>query len=111
MGIRAAPKDDTGVSSAELVYGCGMVLLGELQVPSLPIVDVALTPPPLPPSHDTRLGRRQRHRQGKGRQPPVPLQQAAYMYVRRGYCGKPLAPVTAALMRWWGVLHFNCIPG
>ncbi len=93
MGIRAAPKDDTGVSSAELVYGCGMVLPGELQVPSPPIIDAALTPPPLPPPHDTRLGRKQRHRRSGEKQPPVALQQAAYVYVRRGYCGKPLAPV------------------
>ncbi len=48
MGIRAAPKDDTGVSSAELVYGCKMVLPGELQVPSPPIcrcsIDAAAAP-------------------------------------------------------------------
>jgi hypothetical protein len=93
MGIRAAPKDDTGVSSAELVYGGGMVLPGELQVPSPPIIDAALTPPPLPPPHHTRLGRKQRHRRSGERRPPVTLQQAAYVYVRRGYCGKPLAPV------------------
>jgi transposase InsO family protein len=93
MGIRAAPKDDTGVSSAELVYGCGVVLPGELQVPSPPIVNSALMPPPLPPPHDTRLGRRRRQRRSGERQPPVTLQQAAYVYVRRGYCGKPLAPV------------------
>jgi transposase InsO family protein len=93
MGIRAAPKDNTGVSLAELVYGCGMVLPGELQVPSPPIIDAALTPPPLPPPHDMRLGRKQRHGRSRERRPPVTLQQAAYVYVRRGYCGKPLAPV------------------
>jgi transposase InsO family protein len=93
MGIRAAPKDDTGVSSAELVYGCKMALPGELQVPSPPIVDAALTPPLLPRPHDTRLGRKRRLRRNKERRPPVALRQAAYVYVRRGYCGKPLAPV------------------
>ncbi len=25
--------------------------------------------------------------------PPMTLQRAAFVYVRRGYCGKPLAPV------------------
>jgi hypothetical protein len=97
MGIRAAPKDDTGVSSAELVYGCGTVLPGELQVPLPPIMDAALTTPSPPPPHDTRLGRRRRQRRRQRpsgeRQPPDPVQQAAYVYVRRGYCGKPLAPV------------------
>jgi hypothetical protein len=93
MGIRAAPKDDTGVSSAELVYGCSLVLPGELQVPSPPIKDAELPPPPLPPPHDTRLGRRQRDRRSRERMPPVTPQRAAFVYVRRGYCGKPLAPV------------------
>jgi hypothetical protein len=65
MGIRAAPKDDTGVSSAELVYGCKMVLPGELQVPSPPIVDAALMPPPLPRPHDTRLGRKRHLRRSE----------------------------------------------
>ncbi len=39
LGIRAARKDDTGVSLAELVYGYGLVLPGELQVPSPPVRD------------------------------------------------------------------------
>jgi hypothetical protein len=50
MGIRVAPNDDTGVSSTELVYGYGIVLPGELQVPSPPITDGALTAPSLPPA-------------------------------------------------------------
>ncbi len=54
MGIRAAPKDDTGVSSAELVYGCALVLPGELQVPSPPIADRELMAPAPPRPHDTQ---------------------------------------------------------
>ena len=30
LGLRAAPKEDSGVSSAELVYGCPLTLPGEL---------------------------------------------------------------------------------
>jgi hypothetical protein len=93
MGIRAAPKDDTGISSAELVYGCSMVLPGELQVPSPPITDGALTAPSLPPPHDTQLAWQRRHFRSGSKRLPQSLQQAEYVYVRRGYCGKPLAPV------------------
>jgi hypothetical protein len=93
MGIRAGPKDDTGISSAELVYGCSMVLPGELQGPSPPITDGALAAPSLLPLHDTRLAQRRRHLRSGGEQLPQSLQQAEYVYVRRGYCGKPRAPV------------------
>ncbi len=75
------------------VYGCSMVLPGELQVPSPPITDKALAAPSLPPPHDTRLARQRRHFRGGGKRLPQSLQQAEYVYVRRGYCGKPLAPV------------------
>jgi hypothetical protein len=92
MGNRAAPKDDTGISSAELVYGCSMMLPGELQVPSPPISDGGLAAPSLPPPHDTRLAWQRRHL-GGGKRLPQLLQQAEYCYIRRGYCGKPLAPV------------------
>jgi hypothetical protein len=92
MGIRAAPKDDTGISSAELVYGCSMVLPGELQVPSPPILDGLLAAPSQPPPHVTRLARWWRHH-GGGKRLPQSLQQVEYVYIRRGYCGKPLAPV------------------
>jgi hypothetical protein len=93
LGIRAAPKDDTGVSSAELVYGCRLALPGELQVPSPPISDGALVVPQPPPPHDTRLGGRRRQQDTAGVSLPPALEQAKYVYVRRGYCGKPLSPV------------------
>jgi hypothetical protein len=93
LGIRAAPKDDTGVSSAELVYGCGLVLPGELQVPSPPIRAGALATPRPPPPHDTRLGGKWRQQDTGSVRLPPPLEQAQFVYVRRGYCGKPLSPV------------------
>jgi transposase InsO family protein len=93
LGIRAAPKDDTGMSLAELVYGCGLVLPGELQVPSLPIRDRALAAPRPSPSHDTRLGSKWRQRDNGVERHPPPLEQAKFVYVRQGYCGKPLSPV------------------
>jgi transposase InsO family protein len=92
LGIRAA-KDDTGVSSAELVYGCGLVLPGELQVPSPPIRAGALAAPHPPPPHDTRLGSKRRHRDSGGERLPPSLEQAQFVYVRQGYCGKPLSPI------------------
>jgi hypothetical protein len=82
LGIQAAPKDDTGVSSAELVYGCGLVLPGELQVPSLPIRAGVLAAPHPPLKHDTRLGSKQRQQDIGGERILPSLEQAQFVYVR-----------------------------
>jgi transposase InsO family protein len=48
LGLRAAPKEDSAISSAELVTGTSLVLPGQLlQVPDPPHVDVP--PPPTRP--------------------------------------------------------------
>jgi hypothetical protein len=60
--------------------------------PSPPITDGALVAPSQPPPHVTRLAR-QRRPHGGGKWLPQSLQQAEYVYFRRGYCSKPLAPV------------------
>ncbi len=49
MGLRAAPKEDSAVSSAELVTGTPLMLQGQLlHVPDLPCVNVP--PPPTRPT-------------------------------------------------------------
>ncbi len=48
MGLRAAPKEDSAVSSAELVTGTSLMLPAPLHVPDPPHVDVP--PPPMRPT-------------------------------------------------------------
>jgi hypothetical protein len=90
LGLQAAPKDDTGVSPAELVYWCKQTLLGELLRSSKAAIDNTLTAPSPPPPHDMRLGKR-RWPERPGGEIPLSLRQALYM--RRGYCGQPLTPI------------------
>ena len=77
LGLRAAPKEDSAVSSAELVTGTPLVLPGQLlQVPNPPRVNV----PPPPTSYAAAANT-----------PPAHLAQAEYVYVRVGGQQKPLA--------------------
>jgi hypothetical protein len=89
LGLRAAPKEDSGYSSAELVFGSRLTLPGELQQPSPPVQSELLVPPQPPRPHDTRLA---------GRLQPAPppsvpasLRLASHVYVRRGDNRPPLA--------------------
>jgi hypothetical protein len=78
MGLRAAPKDDTGVSLAKSVYGCKLMLPGELVFPSPAVKDNTLTAlSPLPPQ-DTQMGGRPRPMTPNGKIPSS-LQQAPYV--------------------------------
>ncbi len=80
LGLRAAPKEDSAVSSAELVTGTPQAIPGQLlHVPDPPRVDIA--PPP------TRL----LSYAAAANTPPAHLAKAEYMYVRIGGQQKPLA--------------------
>ena len=80
LGLRAAPKEDSAVSSAELVTGTPLVLPGQLlHVPDPPRVNVP--PPPTRPLSYAAAANT----------PPAHLAGAEYMYVRVGGQQKPLA--------------------
>jgi transposase InsO family protein len=55
MGLRAAPKDDSGISSAELVYGQELRLPGQPTLSTAPVAEGAATPPTVRPALPTRL--------------------------------------------------------
>jgi hypothetical protein len=85
LGLRSAPKEDSAVSSAELVYGAPLVLpaqlAADLETPQLLDKRVRSAPPPvrhaaLPPPAA----------------PPSSLATADLVYVRRGGSLPPLSP-------------------
>jgi hypothetical protein len=90
LGLRAAPKEDSGTSSAEMVYGAALTLPGQfLSAPEPPAEDFLTSlqemvqgfqPPPvrLPP-----------------RRPEVPgeLLRAKFVFVHRGCSGSSLEPL------------------
>jgi len=86
MGLRAAPKEDSAVSSAELVFGAPLTLPGQLlSTPDTPAEDVMTalrTSQPLP----TRPLSYAEVASGLQR-----LQQADYVYVRKGGVSTPLS--------------------
>jgi hypothetical protein len=86
LGLRAAPKDDSGVSAAELTFGCQLTLPGEL-IGAPPAATEKLVEElqsdcrnfvPLP------LPLRQRSYAEAAAEVPAALKNAQYMYVRRG---------------------------
>ena len=80
LGLHATPKEDSAVSSAELVTGTPLVLPGQLlHVPDPPRVDVP--PPPTRPLSYAAAANT----------PPAHLAQADLVYVRFGGQQKPLA--------------------
>jgi hypothetical protein len=80
MGLRSAPREDSAVSSAELVTGTPLVLPGQLlHVPDPPRVDVP--PQPTRPTSYTAAANT----------PPAHLAQASHVYVRVGGQQRPLA--------------------
>jgi len=93
LGLRAAPKEDSGISSAELVLGSPLVLPGQfLDAPEPPAEEflrALRARPPLPPP--TRALPPATPTAG----PPATLLAARYVYVRRGGQVQPLAPLYA----------------
>jgi len=85
LGLRATPKEDSAVSSAELVTGTPLVLPGQLlHVPDPPGVDVP--PPPTRPLSYAAAANT----------PPAHLARAEHVYVRVGGQQKPLASLPGA---------------
>jgi hypothetical protein len=85
LGLRAAPKEETGVSSAEVVFGMQLVL------PNQVLEQLPPTKPPPPPATSIPLRQRSYAEVVKG--PADQLAAAEYVFVQRG----PVAgPLTAA---------------
>ena len=93
LGLRAAPKESNGMSSAQLVFGQPLVLPGELKdVKEAAATDFSTeleskAPPP------TCQPRSYASVAATPLQVPQHLQQAQFVYVRRGGCVPPLVPV------------------
>jgi len=94
LGLRAAPREEDGLSPAQAVYGDGLILPGQyLDAPELPTADflrqmAALGDSPPPPT---------RHNTAVGRQPPEELPDALLraptVLVRRDGHVPPLQPL------------------
>ena len=83
LGIRSAPKEISGISSAEAVYGVPLALPGQAQGPAGAQVD------PPPPVIAARTPTYAEVAMGK----PTVLQKVEFVYVRRGPVGTSFSPV------------------
>ncbi len=97
LGLRAAPKEVSGISSAEAVLGQPLVLPGELP----PAVEASptdfmrdLASESLPVMCQPRT-----YAEAVSGPPDKRLQQAEMVYIRRGGCGPPLSPAYAGPYR------------
>jgi len=87
LGLRTAPKEDSAVSSAELVYGAPLTLPAQLPAEEETTAEAlrrsraAMEPPPV--RHATLRS---------PTEPPVALRTAGLVYVRRGGTLPPLSP-------------------
>ena len=87
LGLRAAPKEDSGISSAELLYGAALTLPGQF---------LSAAEPPIPELLEQLRATAPLPTRPTPAAPPEPLQQlqqAAFAYVRRGAAAAPLAPL------------------
>ncbi len=88
MGLREAPKEDSGLSSAELVYGKPLRLPGQPTLSTTPVVEGVVTQPVVQPALLTCLSVEVGH-------PSRVLDQlvgATHVYVRNGTKPSPLSP-------------------
>jgi transposase InsO family protein len=90
LGLRAAPKEDTAVSSAELVFGASVSLPGQFLASSEPPAEAFLEqnrigqpPPPSRPLSYAQMAA----------SPSASLMSAAFVYVRKGGTVPSLAPL------------------
>jgi hypothetical protein len=89
LGLRAAPKDTSGVSSAELLCGVPLTLPGQLLVspepPAVQFVEMlrSTQPPPTRPLTKTQ----------SAATIPASLLSASFVYVKKGGVVPPLAPL------------------
>jgi hypothetical protein len=82
LGLRAAPKEDSGISSAEMVLGTPLQLPGEfLHAPAPSHVLFTPSQPRTLSYAEVAAG------------PPTHLAKARFVYVRRGGHVPPLAPL------------------
>jgi hypothetical protein len=93
LGLRAAPKEDSAVSSAEMVLGDPLVLPGQPPAAGEP-------PPPQRSYRETLLGGPTRHVPTRPLPPaqsglPAALAACTSVYVRRGGTLLPFAPLYA----------------
>jgi hypothetical protein len=99
MGLRAAPKEVSGVSSAEAVFGQPLVLPGELVsgAESSPTAfrDQLESSSP-PPTCQPRT-----YAEVAAGPPNWRLQQASMVYIKRGESGPPLAPAYSGRIGWF----------
>jgi hypothetical protein len=90
LGLRAAPKESSAISSAELVYGSPLVLPGQFHakqtdlimeddVPQPAVRDPPPTRPLAPAQATAKI--------------PESIQRASHVFVRRGASGTPLTPL------------------
>ena len=82
LGIRTAPKEVSGISSAEAVYGIPLALPGQAQGPE----GVQVDPPP------AVIAARQLSYADVAKGKPTCVQSAEFVYIRRGPIGTPFAP-------------------
>jgi hypothetical protein len=92
LGLRAAPKEDSDISSAELAYGAPLTLPGHFIA--------AEEPPPAtivekirPHLRRRRPGCPRMRKWQPSRPPPAALMAAKFVYVRRGGIVPPLDPL------------------
>jgi transposase InsO family protein len=90
LGLRATPREDSGTSSAEAVFGCQLVLPGQML--DLPSTDDSFTSAlrqlmvdfqPLPTTHNISS-------QVRPEMPPDDLMSAQFVFVRRDGPSRPL---------------------
>ena len=90
LGLRAAPKEASNISSAEAVYGMELRLPGQLDYSSPPSQPPPSQPPPSQPQPPPDLPQppiipvRKRSYAEAARGHPSLLEDAAFVYVRRG---------------------------
>jgi hypothetical protein len=90
LGLRAAPKEDSGVSSAELVFGVPLSLPGEFvssaEPPAQEFLQRLRSSQPPPPTRPLTYAQ-------AAASVPSALLQAQFVYIRRGGVIPPLAPL------------------
>jgi Integrase core domain len=103
LGLRAAPKEDTGVSAAEAVYGEPVVVPSQFQGGREEVLlPSPLQPPAVPPPVAADVEAGPRTYAEVAATPYRQLQAAKFVYVRRGNAGGLLAPSYSGPFR---VLH------
>jgi hypothetical protein len=109
MGLRAAPKEDCGISSAELVNGQELHLPGQPTLSTAPVAEGAATPPTVRPALPTRLTGDLNQ---TGRVPDQP-EGATHVYVLNGSKPSLLSPPYSGpyLVRLRGLKSFNIFIG